>query len=42
LRQGIIFKSWRETGYERFIRATIVSAQDNDRLLAALAVLNPR
>ena len=42
LRQGIIVKAWRETGYERFMRATIGSAQDNDRLLAALAVLNPR
>ena len=42
LRQGIIVKAWREAGYERFMRATIGSAQDNDRLLAALAVLNPR
>ena len=41
LRQGIIVKAWREAGYERFMRATIGSAQDNDRLLAALAVLNP-
>ena len=41
LRQGIIVKAWREAGYERFMRATIGSTQDNDRLLAALAVLNP-
>lgn len=41
LRQGIIVKAWREAGYERFLRATIGSTQDNDRLLAALAVLNP-
>lgn len=41
LRQGIIVKAWRETGYERFMRATIGSAAENDRLLAGLAVLNP-
>jgi len=41
LRQGIIVKAWREAGYERFMRATIGSPNDNDRLLAALAVLNP-
>lgn len=41
LRQGIIVKAWREAGYERFMRATIGSAAENDRLLAALAVLNP-
>jgi len=40
LRQGIIVKAWREAGYESFMRATIGSTQDNDRLLAALAVLN--
>jgi len=38
---GIIVKAWREAGYERFMRATIGSAHENDRLLAALAVLNP-
>ncbi len=37
LQQGIIVKAWREPGYERFLRATLGSAQDNDRLLAALA-----
>lgn len=42
LRQGIIVKAWREPGYERFLRATIGSAADNDRLLAALASLPHR
>ncbi|NMM76960.1 histidinol-phosphate transaminase [Acidovorax sp. SRB_24] len=38
LRQhGIIVKAWREPGYERFIRATIGSPAENDRLMAALA-----
>lgn len=37
LRQhGIIVKAWREAGYERFIRATIGSPAENDRLIAAL------
>lgn len=39
LRQGIIVKAWREPGYQRFLRATVGSALDNDRLLAALAGL---
>ncbi len=38
LRQhGIIVKAWREAGYEHFIRATIGSPAENDRLIAALA-----
>ena len=38
LRQhGIILKAWREAGYERFVRATIGSPAENDRLVAALA-----
>ncbi len=38
LRQhGIIVKAWRESGYEGFIRATIGSPAENDRLVAALA-----
>lgn len=41
LRQGIIVKAWREAGYERFMRVTIGSPTDNDRLLMALAALNP-
>ncbi len=37
LRQaGIIVKAWREPGYERFLRATIGSPAENDRLIAAL------
>jgi histidinol-phosphate aminotransferase len=38
LRQaGIIVKAWREAGYEQFVRATIGSPAENDRLIAALA-----
>lgn len=33
---GIIIKAWREPGYERFVRATIGSPAENDRLIAAL------
>ncbi|QCB45845.1 histidinol-phosphate transaminase [Hydrogenophaga sp. PAMC20947] len=41
LRQaGIIVKAWREPGYERFIRATIGSPAENDRLIAALAQIH--
>lgn len=36
LQEGIVVKAWRETGYERFLRATIGTADDNDRLLRAL------
>ena len=36
LRSGIIVKAWREAGYERFLRVTVGSAAENDRLLAAL------
>ena len=37
LRQhGIIVKAWREAGYECFVRATIGSPAENDRLMAAL------
>ena len=37
LRQsGIIVKPWREAGYEHFVRATIGSPAENDRLIAAL------
>lgn len=36
LQQGIVVKAWREKGYERFLRATIGTAGDNDRLLHAL------
>lgn len=39
LREGILVKAWREPGYERFMRATIGSRTDNDRLVAALEKL---
>ena len=39
LRDGIIVKAWREAGYESFMRATIGSAADNDRLIASLGRL---
>ena len=39
LLDGIIVKGWREPGYERWVRATIGHAADNDRLLAALGRL---
>ncbi len=39
LQDGIIVKAWREAGFEQFIRATIGSPQDNDRLIAAITRL---
>lgn len=40
LRQaGIIVKAWQEPGYERFVRVTIGSPAENDRLIAALTQL---
>lgn len=36
LQEGIIVKAWREKGYERYLRVTIGTAEDNDRLLRAL------
>jgi len=39
LRDGIIVKAWREAGYGSFMRATIGSASDNDRLIAAVGRL---
>lgn len=36
LNDGIIVKAWRERDYEHFLRATIGSSEDNDRLLSAL------
>lgn len=36
LQEGIIVKAWRERGYERYLRVTIGTAEDNDRLLRAL------
>ncbi|MGB3390949.1 MAG: histidinol-phosphate transaminase [Pseudaminobacter sp.] len=39
LQEGIIVKAWREKGYERFLRATIGSPAENDRLIQALTQL---
>lgn len=36
LQEGIIVKAWRESGYGQYLRATIGSPQDNDRLIRAL------
>lgn len=42
LRQGVIVKPWREDGYRTWLRATIGSPADNDRLIAALrTVMSP-
>jgi histidinol-phosphate aminotransferase len=41
LRQGVIVKPWRETGYTRYVRVSIGSPEDNDLFLQALShVLN--
>ena len=39
LQAGIIVKAWREKGYEHFLRATIGSPAENDRLIQALEQL---
>jgi len=39
LQQGIIVKAWREKDYERYLRVTIGTTTDNDRLLAALEAM---
>lgn len=36
LQQGIVVKAWREKGYERYLRVTIGTPTDNDRLVHAL------
>lgn len=36
LRDGVIVKAWRETGYEHFLRATIGRPEENDQLIASL------
>jgi histidinol-phosphate aminotransferase len=41
LQEGIIVKAWREKRYERFLRATIGSPAENDRLIQGLAQLVP-
>jgi histidinol-phosphate aminotransferase len=42
LQAGIIVKAWREKGYERFLRVTIGSPAENDRLIEALGQLVSR
>ncbi len=37
LSEGIIVKAWREPGYLQFVRATIGTPEENDRLIAAMA-----
>lgn len=37
LREGIIVKPWREAGFAHYLRATIGTASENDRLIAAMA-----
>jgi histidinol-phosphate aminotransferase len=36
LAEGIIVKPWREPGYETFVRASVGTPEENDRLIAAL------
>ena len=42
LEEGIIVKAWREPGFTAFVRATIGTPADNDRLLAGLAAWGRR
>lgn len=37
LAQGIIVKAWREPGYEQYLRITVGSPVENERLIGALA-----
>jgi histidinol-phosphate aminotransferase len=42
LKEGIIIKPWLEPGYEHFVRASIGTPSENDRLIAALKkILDP-
>lgn len=42
LKEGIIIKPWLEPGYEHFVRASIGTPPENDRLIAALKkILSP-
>lgn len=36
LKEGVIVKGWREPGYERFLRMTIGSEQENEKFIDAL------
>ena len=40
LADGIIVKAWREPGHERYVRVTVGTAEDNDRLVASLTRLS--
>ncbi len=40
LADGIIVKPWREPGHERYVRVTVGTAEDNDRLVASLTRLS--
>jgi len=42
LGEGIVVKAWREPGYERYVRATIGTPAENDRLIMALGKLIAR
>lgn len=39
VRDGIIVKPWLESGYSSFLRASIGTAEENDRLIASLELL---
>ncbi len=39
LKQGIVVKAWREAGFERFVRVTIGTVEENDRFLQAIAAI---
>lgn len=39
LHRGVIVKDWRESGYTTYVRASIGSESDNDRLLSAIAAV---
>lgn len=39
LQDGIIVKPWREAGFQTWLRATIGTPNENDRLIASLATL---
>lgn len=36
LKEGVIIKGWREAGYEKFIRVTIGSREENEKFIGAL------
>ena len=36
LKDGIIVKPWLESGYKRFVRASIGTPAENDRLIASV------